>query len=207
MLVDRTILAARLDTGSLRIFSILAALFAGGALLWGVLGLVHTLTADAVPVTQPVTVTMTDVATDGTASVLSGEATQADLSLAGLSLLARLLLGSGTLLVALVQVMIAVAVVALCRQLQAGRPFVPAIRRLLTASALVALAGGLLGQALYGFGNFQVAVELIEDPTGTAYPMMMLIDSTPIAVGAVLALIATAFTVGERLQRETDGLV
>jgi hypothetical protein len=36
---------------------------------------------------------------------------------------------------------------------------------------------------------------------------MMLIDSTPVVVGVVLALIATAFTVGERLQRDSDGLV
>ncbi len=37
--------------------------------------------------------------------------------------------------------------------------------------------------------------------------MMMHLDSTPFIVGVVLALLATAFTVGERLQRETDGLV
>ena len=202
-----TTLSQRLDSGALRLVSVLGVLFAGCALIWGVFGFVSMLSSETVPVSQPVSVDVTGLATDGTASVASGEVNQAELSLAGLSIAARLLLGSGTLLLVLVQVMVAIAVVALCRQLLAGRPFAPAIRKLLTASALVVLAGGILGQAVYGFGNFQVAAELNHDPIGTSFPMMMHLDSTPVVVGLVLGIIATAFAVGERLQRDTDGLV
>lgn len=205
--MDRTSLARRLDTGALRVLSVLGVLYAGGALLWGVLGLIATLTGETVAVTQPVSVDVTELATNGTASVTGGDVTQADLAVVGLSMAARLLLGSGTLLLVLVQVMVAVAVVALTRQILAGRPFVPAIRRLTLAAALVVLTGGILGQALYGFGNFQVAAELNDDSTGTVFPTTLLIDSTPIVVGVILVLIATAFTVGERLQRDSDGLV
>lgn len=187
--------------------SVLGVLYAGGALLWGVFGLVGMLANETVPVTQPVSLDVTALATDGPASVSGGETTFAELSLTGLSMVARLLLGGGTLILALVQVLIAIAVIALCRQLLAGRPFVPALGRLLAAVAVVVLAGGMIGQALYGFGNFQVATELNADPIGTEFPMMMHLDSTPFVVGIVVALIATAFRVGERLQTETDGLV
>lgn len=196
-----------LDTISLRVLSVLGVLFASWGLVWGFFGFVQTLTNDTVAVTQPVSLPVADVATDGPASVTSGETTFAELTVDGLSMAARLLLGSGMLLLTLVQVMIAIAVVVLCRQLLAGRPFVRALGRLVAALSVVVLAGGMIGQALYGFGNFQVATELNRDPIGTAFPMMMHIDSTPFVIGFVLALVAMAFAVGERLQRETDGLV
>lgn len=205
--MERSTAVGRLDVGALKVFSVLGVLSAGGALVWGIFAFVDMLTSANVPVTQPVRVDVTDIATNGPASVVSGAASSADVVLSGLSLGSRLLLGSGTLLLALVQMMIAIAVVVLCRQLLAGRPFVRSLRRLLSVLAVVVLAGGMIGQALYGFGNFQVASELNDDPGGTAFPMMMHLDSTPFIVGVVLALLATAFTVGERLQRETDGLV
>ena len=205
--MERTSLSSRLDTGALRVFSVLGVLFAGGALIWGVFAFVDTLTSDAVPVSQPVSLPVADVDTDGSASIAAGETTVAELSVTGLSMAARLLLGSGTLLLTLVQVLIAVAVVVLCRQLLAGRPFVRALGRLISVVAVAVLAGGMIGQALYGFGNLQVAAELNDDPIGTAFPMMMSLDSTPFVVGIVLALLAMAFSIGERLQRETDGLI
>lgn len=205
--MERTTLVSRLDGGALRVLSVLGVVFASGALLWGVFGFVGMLANHTVPVTQPVSLDVAGVVTDGTASVTGGETTFAGLSIVGLSTAARLLLGGGTLILALVQVLVAVAVIALCRQLLAGRPFAPALGRLLAVVAVVILAGGMIGQALYGFGNFQVAAELNADPTGTEFPMRMHLDSTPFVVGIVVALIAAAFRVGERLQTETDGLV
>ncbi|MET1053455.1 MAG: hypothetical protein ABWX65_12520 [Mycetocola sp.] len=196
-----------LDTVSLRVLSVLGVLVAGLGLVGGVFGLVQTLTSETVAVTQPVSLPVTDIVTDGPASVSAGETTFAELSVDGLSMAARLLLGGGTLLLTLVQVMIAIAVVVLCRQLLAGRPFVRALGRLVSALAVVVLAGGMVGQALYGFGNFQVATELNTEPIGSAFPMLMHLDSTPFIIGIVLAVVAMAFSVGERLQRETDGLV
>lgn len=205
--MERTSLGSRLDSGALRVVSVFGVLFAGGALLWGVFAFVGMLTNETVPVTQPISLDVTGIATDGPASVAGGDTTFAEVSLAGLSTAARLLLGGGTLILALVQVLIAIAVVALCRQLLAGRPFVPALGRLLEAVAIVVLAGGMIGQALYGFGNFQVASELNTDPIGSGFPLTMHLDSTPFVVGIVIALLATAFKIGERLQRDTDGLV
>lgn len=197
----------RMDAGLLQLCSVLGVLFAGSAFIIGVFGFIQTLTTDGVAIVQPVSIFLNDVETDGRASVASGETTTAEMTVDGLSMTARLLLGSGTLLLILVQVMIAIAIVVLCRQLLDGRPFVTALRRLIGALAVVVLVGGMFGQALYGFGNFQVATELNSDPIGSEFPMMMHIDSTPFIVGFSLALVAMAFSIGERLQRETEGLV
>lgn len=200
-------LLGRMDAGLLQVCSVLGVLFAGSALIIGVFGFIQTLTSDSVAVTQPVSIFLADVDTDGQASIARGETTAAEMTVDGLSTTARLLLGGGTLLLILVQVMIAIAIVVLCRQLLDGRPFVTALRRLIGALAVVVLVGGMFGQALYGFGNFQVATELNTDPIGSEFPLMMYIDSTPFIVGFVLALVAMAFSIGERLQRETEGLV
>ncbi|HWM35118.1 MAG TPA: hypothetical protein VNR36_12885 [Pseudolysinimonas sp.] len=177
--------------------------FATLVLVLGGIAAVTTITSDTVDVplrfAHPVSVEAGDVA------VATAESGRATVTAEGISAGARALLAAGDILGASVGAVIAVAIAMLLWRLAQGRPF----HRSLFGAALLAgstmTLGGLLAIAAHAFGAMQVAVEV--DPAGDVFTPGFEFDPTILAAGAAVLLLAFVFQAGNRLQRETEGLV
>lgn len=124
----------------------------------------------------------------------------------GLSLSPRLLLTIADGLSILGPIALCVAVAWLCVRLFVGRPFGTAATWGIGAAAIAVMAGGLLSQAVRASAFSEVSQELGLASAGV--PMFeMSIDLAPLGWGFALAVVAGAFEIGQRLQRDTEGLV
>jgi hypothetical protein len=104
----------------------------------------------------------------------------------------------------------------LARRIRHGVQFVPAVTRAAWSLAITLAAGSTLAQTVENIGRNSAIVFAYTDPSGD--PMAAPIgwgigwyDLTPnlplLAVGVVLGLLAYVIGAGERLQRDTEGLV
>jgi hypothetical protein len=104
----------------------------------------------------------------------------------------------------------------LARRVRHGVLFVPAVTRAARSLAITLALGATLAQTLENIGRGSAIVYAYTDPTGD--PMAAPIgwglgwyDLTPnlplLAVSVVLGLLAYVIGAGERLQRDTEGLV
>lgn len=148
-----------------------------------------------------------DAAGSGTATILSGSFVGADLIVTGASSTARALLGTGILITGIMHITLAVAFALLCLSLIRGRPFTRSMTWLLSAASGILIIGGMLGQGFIAFAQFMVASELTGDSLQGAFPIAAHINFLPILVGIGLGAVASAFDIGQRMQRDTDGLV
>jgi choline-glycine betaine transporter len=105
---------------------------------------------------------------------------------------------------------IAAMVLVLSSKLLRGGPFSRTVTWLVGGAAVILITGGLISQILHAISRPSMIDALrylatlnhlkIGNPPST-------LDFGPIAAGVVLAVIAAAFKIGERLQRDTEGLV
>lgn len=180
----------------------LAAFWGIAVTIIGAIGAVNTLTADAVTIPQPVSVDITP-GPSGSLHILEGTYRTADIVVSGVSDAVRALLLSSMILDVIMQLAVVFGVIMLCIALGRGRPFMPAMVRTLVFMAFALVICGMLSSGLLGFANMEVADALGRED----FPMMAELDFTSAIVGVALALVATAFKVGERLQRDTEGLI
>ena len=105
---------------------------------------------------------------------------------------------------------IAGLVLLLCITILRGRPFTRTMTRYIGGAGLTLAVGGTISQFLTAMSHW-VLVDALKDlghPDGVTVPdPSWTIDFTPIAAGIVLTVIAAAFEIGTRLQRDTEGLV
>jgi hypothetical protein len=128
------------------------------------------------------------------------------LTTVGLSLSPRLLLAIADGLAVLGPVVLCIAVAWLCVRLFIGRPFGTAATWGIGVAALAVMAGGLLSQAVRANAFSEIAYEL--DLASAGVPTFeMSIDLAPLGWAFALAVVAGAFEIGQRLQRDTEGLV
>ncbi|TFC00826.1 hypothetical protein E3O42_12040 [Cryobacterium adonitolivorans] len=80
-------------------------------------------------------------------------------------------------------------------------------RFVVTLFADALLLGTVLWQGFGGLGRMIAAGELNGDAPGGFWPLATLVDLAPGGTGVVLLVAAAAISMGQRLQRETDGLV
>lgn len=206
-----------------------------GAIVYGVIlaivtaaGVIGTLTSDIVQVMLP-TLEFWPVLPDGVewtpasgATLVGGGFLQAEGSVEGLGMNVRTLLAAGTLTQGLTQLAVTAAMYLLATRLLSGQPFQPAMSRAISLTAAALIAGGLLWQLLFGVGEFMAARQVLEagswawtEDLGLEDPSVLLpqprlaltIEFWPILTGMALAAVAAAFRHGERLQRDTVGLV
>lgn len=128
------------------------------------------------------------------------------LTTVGLSLSPRLLLAIADGLAVLGPIALCIAVAWLCVRLFIGRPFGTAATWGIGIAALAVMAGGLLSQAVRANAFSEIASEL--DLASAGVPTFeMSIDLAPLGWAFALAVVAGAFEIGQRLQRDTEGLV
>lgn len=99
------------------------------------------------------------------------------------------------------------AVVAwLCLRVFVGRPFVRSATWGIGAVAILVILGGI-GSSFFGaIAHAEIARDL--GLTGAGLPALeLVIDLSPFGWGLALAVVAGAFELGQRMQRDTEGLV
>ena len=221
--------AADEDTsGILRVLRIGAMIYGTIVVLVTAFGVIGNLTSDIVQVTLP-TQEFWPVLPDGVewtpasgATLVGGGFLQAEASVEGLGMNVRTLLAAGVLVQGLTQLAVTAAVHLLATRLLSGEPFQPAMSRAISLTSAALIAGGLLWQVLFGVGEFMAARQVLEaggwawtEDLGLEDPSVLLpqprlaltIEFWPIFTGMALAAVAAAFRHGERLQRDTAGLV
>jgi hypothetical protein len=91
----------------------------------------------------------------------------------------------------------------------AGRPFAPAVTRSLVALAVLVAVAGTGSDVLQNFINAREKFEAVGAGNYGNYYLGTLFSfsGTPLLVAIGIALLASAFAIGARLTRDTDGLV
>lgn len=127
---------------------------------------------------------------------------------------ARWLLWTGQAASSLTAIGVCAALVWLCVRIGRQRPFGRSITTALNLVAAVIIVGGTLSQVLTGFGQ-AAAVDFL-GPEAAAWPedthegftaLLLTVDFAPIGIGLALSVVAAAFGIGTRMQRDTEGLV
>ncbi|WP_345544684.1 hypothetical protein [Microbacterium jejuense] len=161
--------------------------------------------------TVPMPVTGGDVeALDGVADVTAATYTAADVTFTSLPTgVSWMLLLEGALP--------ALATIGVCAiawwlgvSLIRGRPFRASMPAAIGIVACLVIAGGLFGQLAGAWGRAMLVEHLSatdDAVTDVFWIFLVQLDLAPIGWGFALALVATAFQLGTRLQRETEGLV
>lgn len=204
-------LLPRLVAGAALIGALLAAAV-------GVVGVVLTFVGDRVTLAVPV-IARFDMVPDALratseATIVSGAAQPSTLSLtiAGLDDTTRALVALQSATVAAVIVTVLVMIARVAQQSIAAEPFTRSLSRLLVASGVTLAVGSMLAQAV-GFAAGSRAHEQLfflrdEAFEGTTYvPPTWIIEIWPVGVGLALIVVARLIRTGERLQRDTTGLV
>jgi len=143
----------------------------------------------------------------GTAQIGGGSFDSAEVTVTGLSALPRFLLtleGSTALATTL---LVSATVVYFCWSVLNRRPFNRPVFWLVALVGYALILGTVLGQGFGGLGRMIAAGELNGDVPDGFWPLAVLVDLAPAGTGLVLLVAAAAISLGQRLQRETDGLV
>jgi hypothetical protein len=196
----------RSDVFVLWLFAALAAL-AGLAELVNAAPSIASLFDDALPVALSTAATVPPDAATGPATIVSGEFDRAEVMVSGIDLGPRLALAGSIAATSLMTVVVAAAIVALCRAILAGRPFVRSVTWLLATASITLIAGSLIGAALHTIATFSIVAALNPDPADAVFPFASEYDLAPLLIGLVLGAVATAFHLGQKMQRDADGLV
>lgn len=193
------------DRFALMFMMIAGAGLALGAIVSAVVRIVDVLTADSVEVLAEFvgTPALAPIGVDGagvTVALETAVLTVADLPVASLwSIVIQQVLMVATVVIVLTCLLL------LSRSVLRDRVFSRTNTRLVTTAGLTAL----LGAAAYPFfGNMAANGAFAALSDGTFDNVLMSVDvSSLLMLGFIAALASTVFTVGARLQRETEGLV
>jgi len=89
-----------------------------------------------------------------------------------------------------------------------AKPFKKSLTVVFITAGAALMIGNILSIGFDSFGRVLLVSELLGDEKiGGFWPMAVQADLAPIGFGLALLIVACAFEYGERLTRETDGLV
>jgi len=162
-----------------------------------------------------------------TATMVSGGLTEVTAKVTGLGLPARITLAVSEALWWLVSGSIAALIAVGCKQLRAGKPFAPAVTRMVMLTAIIVGVGGSIALTVGDISASITAHEVLQwsggaytPPTGTAVTSDFDLDDYiptvttsvriigwPLGAGLGFAALAAAFRYGARMQRDQEGLV
>lgn len=211
-----------------RVTLVVAAVWSGFALLGGIINSAVALFQEQFSMVVPVAPFWPQLPDsveieEPTATMWTGEFTQADVLVSGVSFGVRALWSISTLLAWVIPAIIAAMIAIACFQLLAGRAFAPVVSRMLMITAVVVAVGGVAA-AVTGDIAGSMASEQLFSWTGAKTPVVegiadvmlawmprstfsVTIPLLPIAGGLAFAALASIFRYGNRLQRDTEGLV
>ncbi|UJP10122.1 hypothetical protein L2X99_17525 [Microbacterium sp. KUDC0406] len=158
-----------------------------------------------VPVALPVHDAEMGSLTDA-AGVASASYTQSLVSFETLDAGIRWLLLGEQALPALATIIVCMSLWWLGLSLIRQRAFRKSMAPVLGTAAIALVVAGMIGPLLGAFARAE-AVQQLPASDGEFYAFLYELDPSPIGWGIALALVVSAFEVGRRLQRETEGLV
>jgi hypothetical protein len=132
-----------------------------------------------------------------TASVVVGDLSAAVVALATAAKVAAILTGAA----------VAASVALLAWRLLRRAPFRRSLSLTVTIAGAVLLIGGVFSAGAGSLAAAMAAGELNASTLDGFWPIAGRVDGSSIALGVVLLLVGLAFEHGERLQRDTEGLV
>ena len=159
------------------------------------------------------------------ANVTGGGIDRATLMISHLGIPSRLLLIGAAVAIAAVSVVIALTLSRIAAATLRGAPFVPSVARAITIAAVAIVIGGTLSAVLQQWGEWSAGQDALSVTAWTAYHVgdatpslaelgwpapadfTLQIPFIPLLLGLGLGAVAAVFRAGERLQRDTDGLV
>ena len=137
-------------------------------------------------------------------AVVSTTVTQVDVVVTGLAVGDRVYLIAATLLSSLLTLGICAVVIWLCVRVFLGRPFVRSVTWGIGVVAILVIVAGLGVPTLTATGYAEAALVLGIDELA---PFVVEVDPAPLGWGMALAVVAGAFEIGQRMQRDAEGLV
>ncbi|HWS50497.1 MAG TPA: hypothetical protein VN241_05765 [Microbacterium sp.] len=149
-------------------------------------------------------------ALEGIAGVSSAQYAAADVVLTTVPAGARWLLFTEGALPALATIGVCIVAWWLGVSLMRSRPFRNSMSWAIGIAACLVVAGGVFGQLSGAVGRAVIVERLAASHpavTDVFWTFLIDLDLAPVGWGFALALIAGAFSIGSRLQRETEGLV
>ncbi|WP_394771598.1 hypothetical protein [Lacisediminihabitans sp.] len=197
--------AARVVVWAFLVLAVLAGLF---TLVFGLGAVVTSLAAGTTAQTLVVDRPLPAGADRGTATLISGTYDSASVVVSGLD--------SGTVVLAtiarvagvLTQAAFAASVALIAWRLLRGRAFRRSLGLTVALTGALLLIGGLVSGGLGMLAAWMTADQLNGSATtGGFWPILGVVDGTPLGIGACLMLVGLAFGYGERLQLDTEGLV
>jgi hypothetical protein len=186
-----------------------AGVVALGSLVGGTSRVVQALSTGTHFLTMSVQTPLPAEADTGAALLLRGNYESAFVAVTNLTGGTTALLIASDILGVVTATSVALSFVYLAWRLLKAMPFVRSLTIAFSIAGSVLALGSLIGQFLAGFGRWQVALELGPggEETDPFWPLIMTVDPAPIGFGFALLVVASAFYYGDRLSRETEGLV
>ncbi len=192
---------------------VIAWVILGGAAIVGLATLVqgiYTITSELIgnrfAITLAADLQVPQPTDPGMAKIVEGAFTEASVTVSNLTGAPVGLLIAGHTATILTSVIIATAVILLCKGVVSGTPFTRPISISIIAVSATLMVGSLLSQAFYGFAGV-FAGEQISQSSDFWAAFSISFDGTPIMAGFVIAIVAFAFELGNRMQRDTEGLI
>lgn len=197
-----------------RLSRVLTWLVLAGAVLGGLLStgmsayrMIEHLAQDRYLVTLFADAPLPDTASAGTARLLEGSFSTAQVAVNGLSALPRFLLTLETGTALVTGLLVSATVAYFCWSVLRRRPFNRPVFALVALVGYALILGTIVGQGFGGLGRMIAAGELNADPASGFWPLAALVDLGPAGTGLVLLVAAGSIRLGQRLQRDTDGLI
>ena len=187
----------------------IAALVLGGTLVLSIWGVVESLSSGTIAITLSTAQSLPAEADLGPAALLSGQFDSASVVVGGLDAGTFAIALISKIALALTQLAIAASVALLSWSLVKARPFRRSLSVTVTLSGAIVLIGGILAAGLGVLSSWMVADQLNDPDAGLDgfWPILAGVDPTFIAIGVALLLAGLAFEYGDKLQRDTEGLV
>lgn len=215
--VDDRPVMSRGDRFALGATAALAGLVAVGAAVGGIMSVVQALRDEPLAISGFQLVNArTPELTEPVEQVTAAWYESANLTVTGLPDSARWLFAAQSAVMALAVLGVSLSLLWLALRVLRTRPFGRSVTAALVTSAVLIIVGGTAAQVLEAAGKAAVVDHLGPAVTGGAGASVdsesllafgLSVDLAPIGVGMALAVVALAFQIGARLQRDTEGLV
>jgi hypothetical protein len=140
---------------------------------------------------------------DGSGMHVSGLGGSVSALVRGASVGATVLYAAAMLVGLLTQFALGALALRMLSRFRAGRPFDRSAWRDVAASSIAVLAVGVLSQLLAWWSR----ISIISESGGSRFSSAFVFEPLTVTIALALALVAVAFRFGERLQRDTEGLI
>jgi len=147
------------------------------------------------------------LANSGSATIVGGEFSTAAVTLSGLSAATVVLSAIASIAQVLTQAALTAVVALLAWRVLRGGVFRRSVSFALSLAGVILLVGGMLSQGAGSLASGTAAAQLNGSTDTGFWPLAGAFDPSSLVTGIVLLLVSLAFGYGERLQRETEGLV